>query len=410
MNSNFNTYDRRESSFRDAPTSSSGFRDNNGSGFQGGMQMRPPMGMGMRGGPLGFRGRMQLPFGGGRSGRPFGGVPSLRNGEFGETPSYSNERRMPIVQGRPPMRTEEVPQRSRQLEQVLEDPFRKPRDFSRGGESAKSRPQERSFRNRDQLRSQPKPVSAETQERARESSRNGHREKRLNQSQRSDRPRGDSDAIWVRSDDSAQFYVRLAKMRFYRGKLEEVKIHAAGKNSIYTAFKAVEVLSRYSYVEIGGIKTSKLDKEEGRSISKVEILLKKTPDFEKLFEDFEKLKESRRDEGIPRTARARPSPKQRAQASPTQHHQKEEIKEATPKKPDELLLLEAGSAEAATSAKSQSTPDKSNSLEAAVTTGNDDDSSLREKSLKKDKWWLKGVTGKELGHLEVDDEEPLIFM
>lgn len=373
--------------------------------------MRPPMGMGMRGGPIGFRGRMQLPFGGGRGGRPFGGVPSSRNGEFEETPSYSNERRMPIVQGRPPMRTEEMPQRPRQQELAQEAPFRKPRDFSRGGESVKSRPQERSFPNRDQRKSLPKPVSAETQERARESSRNGHREKRLNQSQRSDRTRGDSDAIWVRADDSAHFYVRIAKMRFHRGKLEEVKIHAAGKSSIYTAFKAVEVLSRYGYAEIGGIKTSKLDKEEGRSISKVEILLKKTPDFEKLFEDFEKLKESRRDEGIPYTARAKASPKQRAQTSPTQHHQKEEIKEATPKKPEELLLLEAGSAEAATSAKSQSTPDKSNSLEAAVNTGNGhDDSSLREKSLKKDKWWLNGVTSKELGHLEVEDEEPLLFM
>lgn len=74
--------------------------------------------------------------------------------------------------------------------------------------------------------------------RTRDRSRNGHREKRLNQTQRSNRPRGDSDAIWVRGDDSVHFYVRMAKMRFYRGKIEEVKIHAAGKRSIYTAFKA----------------------------------------------------------------------------------------------------------------------------------------------------------------------------
>ena len=80
----------------------------------------------------------------------------------------------------------------------------------------------------------------------------------------------------------------MAKTQFYRGKPEEVKTHAAGKSSIYTSFKAVEVLSRYGYAEIGGIKTSKLAKEEGRSISKVEILLKNTPDFEKIFEVFEK--------------------------------------------------------------------------------------------------------------------------
>ena len=373
--------------------------------------MRPLMGMGMRGGPIGFRGRMQLPFGGGRGGRPFGRVPSSRDGEFGEGQSYSNERRMTVVQGRPSLHTEEVqvPQRPRQQQQVLESPSRKPRDISRGEESFKSRPQERSFRNRDQRRSQPKPASVETQERMRDHSRNGRREKRLDQTQRSDRPRGDSDAIWVRADDTAQFYVRMAKNRLYRGKLEEVKIHAAGKSSIYTAFKAVEVLSRYGYVEIGGIKTSKLNKEEGYAISKVEILLKRTSEFEKIFEDFEKSR-SQRDRRIPRTARAKTTPKQRGQTSPPQHAQKEEIKESTPKKPDELQVVEAGSAEAATSAKSQSTPDKSNPVEAAAATGKGDDSHLREKSLKKDKWWLNGVTNKELAHLEVDDDEPLIFM
>jgi hypothetical protein len=118
-------------------------------------------------------------------------------------------------------------------------------------------------------------------------------------------------------------------MRFYRGKLEEVKIHAAGKTCIYTAFKAVEVLTRYGYADIGGIRTSKLEKEDGRSISKVEILLKKTPDFEKIFEDFEKSK-SQRDRGVPSTARAKTSPRQRGQASPTQLPQKEEIKESAP--------------------------------------------------------------------------------
>ena len=141
MHSNFNTYDRRESGFGGAPSTSSGFRGKNGSGFQGGMQMRPHMGMGMRGGPIGFRGRMQLPFGRGNGGRLYGGVPSLRDGEFGETQSYSNERPMPVVQGRPSLRTEEVPQRPLQQEQVLEAPLRRHRDSSSGGESFKSRHQ-----------------------------------------------------------------------------------------------------------------------------------------------------------------------------------------------------------------------------------------------------------------------------
>ena len=70
-----------------------------------------PTGMGMRGGPDGFRDRMQVPFGGIRGERPFGGVPSSRDGEFEETHSVSSERRMPVVQGRPLMRAEEEPQR-----------------------------------------------------------------------------------------------------------------------------------------------------------------------------------------------------------------------------------------------------------------------------------------------------------
>jgi hypothetical protein len=49
-------------------------------------------------------------------------------------------------------------------------------------------------------------------------------------------------------------------------------------------------------------------------------------------------------------------------------------------------------------------------VEAAAATGKGDDSHLSEKSLKEDKWWLNGVTSKELAHLEVDDDEPLIFM
>jgi hypothetical protein len=97
-------------------------------------------------------------------------------------------------------------------------------------------------------------------------------------------------------------------------------MHAAGKSSIYTAFKAVEVLSRYGYAEIGGIKTSKLDKKDGYSISKLEILLKKTPEFEKLFEDFEKSK-SQRDRSIPLTTRPTTSPNQRGHTFPTQHPQ-----------------------------------------------------------------------------------------
>lgn len=81
----------------------------------------------------------------------------------------------------------------------------------------------------------------------------------------------------------------------------------------------------------------------------------------------------------------------------------EETKETSPKKPSEDL--DSGSGEATTSAKSQSTPEREEAAARSITKDSEGDA----KSLKKDKWWLKGVNGKELTQIEVD-EEPLIFM
>ncbi len=76
--------------------------------------------------------------------------------------------------------------------------------------------------------------------------------------------------------------MRLIKNRFHFTKHEELKVHAAGKNSIYILFKTVEALTRYGYAAIGSIKTSKLQvrEAEDKSISKVEAILKKSADFE----------------------------------------------------------------------------------------------------------------------------------
>jgi hypothetical protein len=75
-----------------------------------------------------------------------------------------------------------------------------------------------------------------------------------------------------------------------------------------------------------------------------------------------------------------------------------------------VQLQDGNSAEAPTSAKSQSTPEKAEASASIAGTLSGEVSSGKE--LKKDKWWLKGVSGQELGHLEGvdDDEEPLIFM
>jgi hypothetical protein len=214
-----------------------------------------------------------------------------------------------------------------------------------------------------------------------------------------------SDTIWVCGDDSAVVYVRLVKGRFHYTEHEELKLHAAGKNCIYTLFKTVEMLTRWGYATLGTIKTSKLAKrdDEERSISKVEATLKKCPEFEKLYEDFEV-------ERLARRAQKFGSKPNKETAKSSVPAGKEEVKEASPKRQDEEKLLHDGiSAEAPTSAKSQSTPEKADASGASASSGEAPPVGME---LKKDKWWLKGVSGKELVHLEGvdDDEEPLIFM
>lgn len=200
------------------------------------------------------------------------------------------------------------------------------------------------------------------------------------------------------------------KNRFHYTDHEELKLHAAGKNSIYTLFKAVEMLDRWGYATLGGIKTSKLKKrdDEDHSISKVEAVLKKNPEFEKLYEDFEKERVAKRDQR-PRS-QSKGGAKEKTQQPPKSSGPQEEVKQSTPKRLDEVQLQDGNSAEAPTSAKSQSTPEKAEASASIAGTLSGEVSSGKE--LKKDKWWLKGVSGQELGHLEGvdDDEEPLIFM
>jgi hypothetical protein len=90
--------------------------------------------------------------------------------------------------------------------------------------------------------------------------------------------------------------------------------------------------------------------------------------------------------------------------------QVEETKEVStsPKKPCEDLDS-AVSGEVTTSAKSQSTPEKAQEAAATAVLKSRAEGGSGVKSLKNDKWWLKGVKGGELTQIEVD-EEPLIFM
>jgi hypothetical protein len=129
---------------------------------------------------------------------------------------------------------------------------------------------------------------------------------------------------------------------------------------------------------------------------------------EKLYEDFEKERVAKRD--LRPRSQSKGGAKEKTQQPPKSSGPQEEVKQSTPKRLDEVQLQDGNSAEAPTSAKSQSTPEKAEASASIAGTLSGEVSSGKE--LKKDKWWLRGVSGQELGHLEGvdDDEEPLIFM
>ena len=400
MNSNYNSYGRNDGHFGGP---SAGYRMNGP--YNGGGLRQPLPFMGIRGGASSYGMRGGLPFRGSRGGRPFAGAPVFRRGEFDDREEVGMSPIQRVVTPRVYSRPSEAP-RTSEFGRPASALRGRSRDFSRGKESAaSSRPPrgDRSRKSREdrkptqtprQASSEPRAAPAAPSKEKRQQPRRDQEtaRKRMNQSQRSDRARSNPDTIWIRADDSSHFYVRLAKNKFYRDKeMQELTFHAAGKTSIYTAFKAVEVLSRYGYVTLGMIKTSKLKKREeeerDKAISKVEISLKRTSDFDSIYEEFQKVILARRpaSEASPRGKRP-----------PAKNKPQEEVKD-TPKKVSEEI--DSGSGEAPTSTKSQSTPEKQSSSETAPPV----------KDLKKDRWWLEGVSKKELTQLEVDDE-PVVYM
>lgn len=181
-------------------------------------------------------------------------------------------------------------------------------------------------------------------------------------------------------------------------------MHAAGRDSIYTAFRAVDVLTKYGYITIGSIKTSRLERKDDKDkgISKLEIVVKRTPDFEKLHLDFIKLISEKR---LAKSGSGADIPleKPRLSSSPPGQVSEEAKVSVTPEKRQDG---DGGSLDATTSAKSQSPPEKP-SQDALSTT-----QESREKELKKDKWWLKGISTDELSHLELEgmEDEPVLFL
>jgi hypothetical protein len=105
-----------------------------------------------------------------------------------------------------------------------------------------------------------------------------------------------SNVVFVRADRESSFYIYLAKKLFSSGTFEDVEFHAAGERCIYILIKAIEVLQRYGYATADRIKTKTLTSETTRAkVSKLIVTIRKTAEFERLHQEFEAVKQSKRD-------------------------------------------------------------------------------------------------------------------
>jgi hypothetical protein len=83
-------------------------------------------------------------------------------------------------------------------------------------------------------------------------------------------------------------YIFLMKRVFMETSHEVVEFSAIGETAIMTALKIVETVTRVGYVTLTSIKTVtiKNNKDEGGQVGKLKVLLKKTPEFDKLNAEF----------------------------------------------------------------------------------------------------------------------------
>ena len=88
------------------------------------------------------------------------------------------------------------------------------------------------------------------------------------------------------------FYVFIAKL--FLDKFETVELHSMGF-AMNVAIKAADILERYGYVKPKKI-TTKMSEETEAPRPKLVIELQRTANFKKLMEDFNKTKESKKNE------------------------------------------------------------------------------------------------------------------
>lgn len=119
---------------------------------------------------------------------------------------------------------------------------------------------------------------------------------RRSQSLKSEGKKEYSNIIFLRKEESHYFYISLAKSILYKGNFDEVELHAVGESCIFKAFQAIEVLTRVGYAIISRIKTKCIqERYTNDKISKIFVILKKTPEFNKLYEEFAEIKRVKRE-------------------------------------------------------------------------------------------------------------------
>jgi hypothetical protein len=188
-------------------------------------------------------------------------------------------------------------------------------------------------------------------------------------------------------------YIFLMKRVFLETSHEVVEFSAIGEKAIMTALKIVETVTRVGYVTLTSIKTVTIKgRDDQGQVGKLKVLLKKTPQFDKLNEEF--------------TAQISANPRVQAakKEMPKVASEEEEVKSAGGVSPPQINSC-AGTQEEGSGVSSQKSDTSSSSVRA------DKDSGSKTKAIKVEEeeeeegdnlegnWWLKGIDKKAIEKL-----------
>lgn len=110
----------------------------------------------------------------------------------------------------------------------------------------------------------------------------------------------ESNVLFFREDRPAKHFIYKAKQILHSPEFEQVELHSSSDRSILTLLKVVEILTKYNYATVTRIKT-KTFYQGGQKAAKLVMILARTSDFEKVYQDFEETKGQRfQEEGAKR--------------------------------------------------------------------------------------------------------------